>query len=220
MNPDHKPQKKLIFGTSGSGKSTLFRSLIQQGGYKYVYVFDWDLKVCRELGWTAAGSVEGLCHLQDTGQPVVFYPRKLFPILTEAFSFFCRFVLSQAEGRKGKKLLCADEIQQYVTPNFYAMAPAFSEICNYGRNEEIDLVLASQRVSCLPKDLLMQTTELYVFKLLDADTRGFEAVREIGIDPEAVKRLPYPLQHRKVGWIYRNCVTGRMETVTHAIDPA
>src|SRR5258708_6874548 len=104
MSSDHKPQKKLVFGCSGSGKSTKLKELIRAPGYERVYVYDFDGKISRELGWHAATGLAGLCQLQDARRPVVFYPEEMFSDLEEGWGFFCRFVLEQSKGFKGKKL--------------------------------------------------------------------------------------------------------------------
>lgn len=218
MNADHKPQKKLLFGCSGSGKSTLFHKLLQAGGYKWIYVFDWDLKVSRSLHWQAACTVNGLCRLQDAGKPVLFYPRQMFPDLEEAFAFFCRFVMAQVAGRNGKKLFGADELQQYTSPHFLSLPTAFKELLNYGRNEEVDLVLASQHIADLHSRVKSQSTEIYIFKHSDIDQSAFTQFARMGIDPEQVKALPHPSVSERVGWLYKHTLTGRTEIVTHAIN--
>jgi hypothetical protein len=218
VNPDHDPKKRLVFGCSGSGKSTKFRQLMNVGGYRWVYVFDWDLKYARSMGLQAAGSVKGLCELQDANKPVLFYPRHIFPDLEEGFAFFCRFILEQAKGRQGKKLVGCDELQECIPSNFSSLAPAVREIINYGRNEEIDFVFTAQNLMGLNSRLKAQTTEIYIFRHSDLDESGFKKFQQIGIDPEQVKRLPHPSVDGRVGWIYKHMFTGKTEFVTHGIN--
>lgn len=218
MNSDHKAVKRLIFGTSGSGKSTMFKTLVQSPGYKYRFVFDWDLKIATELGWQAAVDVRGLCRLLDAGRPVVFYPEEMFSDLEDAWGFFCRFVLDISKRLKGKKLLAGDEAQLYTTTNHAKFQASFLHLLNYGRNHEIDILLAAQRIDGLNKRVTGQLTEIYVFKHADTDNEAFEELRKIGIDPDQVKALHHPSVSGKVSWIYRHCLTGRQETITHAIS--
>jgi hypothetical protein len=218
MTGDHNPQKKLVFGCSGSGKSTMFRKLIMGSGWRYVYVFDWDLKLARNTGWKAAQSMEGLCRLQDAGRPVLFFPDpEQYATLKEAFAFFCNFVWHQIRRLRGKKVFGVDELQTLVSTNYQSFPPSFSRLLDYGRNHELDMVLAAQRIDGMSKIIRGQMTEVFCFKHSEFDVDAWQEMREIGIDPEAVKALPHATNDGRVGWIYKHGLTGRTETVTHEI---
>lgn len=218
MTSDHRPQKKLIFGCSGSGKSTMFHKLISAPGWPYRFVFDWDLKVSRALGWQAATSLRGLCQLLDAGRPVVFYPEAMFSSVVEGFAFFCRFVFAQVKLLPGKKVFGVDELQ-FCLPRHAASFPeSFLTLLDYGRNHGLDMVLAAQRLDKMNKAITGQTTEIFVFAHSEFDTEGLDELKAIGIDPEAVKALPHATIDGKVGWIYKHGLTGRTETVTHDIN--
>jgi hypothetical protein len=91
---------------------------------------------------------------------------------------------------------------------------------SYGRNFEIDLVLAAQSVTDLAYRARRQLTEIFVFKHADGDSQALDAISDYGIDPEEVQALPHALTQGRVGYIYRHCHTHRQETVCHAINGA
>ena len=196
----------------------MLHKLLQTPGYRHRFIFDWDLKIARSLNWVAASDVGGLSRLLDNNRPVVFFPGEMFADLDAAFSFFCRWCLMQAERLPGKFLVGGDESQEYITTNFWKFPQAVKELFNYGRNLEIDTAFAAQRITDMPSRIRGQMTEIYVFKHCDTDLASFDECRKIGIDPDAVKSLPHPTYDGKVGWIYRHCLIGKMERVTHEID--
>lgn len=220
VNPDHNPQKKLLYGCSGSGKSTLFRKLMLAGGYAFLYVFDWDLKFARATGFKAACTMEGCCQLQDMGRPVLFWPGKMFPDMKEGFAWWCRFVFLQSQDKKGKKLFGCDEVQECVPANWNALPESVSKIFNYGRNEEIDFCLTAQNLWGVNPGLKAQTTEIFIFKHADMNETSFKKFEPLGIDPNRVKALPFPPLDQRVGWIWKHCLTGEIEYVNHAINGA
>lgn len=221
MNYDHTTSKRLVFGMSGSGKTTLLLRLLADSPHKYKFCFDHKLEMSRKLGWLAATTVEGLCWQFDQRKPVVFYPGRMFPDdLDAGFDTFCRIVRALCQRVHGTKLFCADELQDFTDVQFTRLPASFRWMLNNGRMEEIDLLLAAQSLNDVNCRIRRQVTEIYIFKHSETDTTAFERFREVGIDPEQVKALPHPKIEQRVGWLYRNCLTGRSERVIHAINGA
>lgn len=216
MNYDHQTSKRLIFGMSGSGKTTLWLRLLEASPAKYKFVFDHKLEVARKLGWQAARTMEGLCTLFDQHKPVVFYPGD-WDDLDAAFSFFCQFTRNLSEIKNGVKLFAADELQDFTDVQFSRLPAPFRWMLNNGRMQELDLLLAAQSLNYVNSRIRFQCTELFIFK--HSETANFDMMREAGIDPEGVKALPHPKVDNKVGYIYRNALTGKTQRVIHALNP-
>lgn len=213
MNWDHSPSKRLIAGMSGSGKTTLLLRILRDSGHPWKFVYDPHLETARKLNWQAAGTMEGLCQLFDAKRPVVFYPGRLFPSDCEAgLDFFCQFVMAQAKRREGPKLLAIDELQECTSQNWQSLPDSFKAVLNVGRREEIDLIMSAQSVNDVNAKVRRQVTEVYIFKQSETDFAAMDALGKMGIAPETVNALPHPSQGR-VGWIYRNLLTGQTSTV-------
>ncbi len=214
LNYDHTSSKRLIFGMSGSGKTTLFLQLLQSSPARWKFVFDPEQEASRKLGWQAAKTVEGLCKLFDDGKPVVFWPGEMFESdYAKGFEFFCQFTLNLAKTKDGKKLLAADEIQQFTELHLTGLPPALLAGLNIGRREELDFLIAAQGINDVHSRIRKQATELYVFKVADTDNTALQNLAGLGLSKEELTTLPYPRTDGKVGWIYRNCLTGQKTRV-------
>lgn len=199
---------------SGSGKTTLFLELLKSSPARWKFVFDPDFEAARKLGWTAAASVEGLCKLFDSGKPIVYWPGKMFEDDYEkAFEFFCQFTLNLAKTRDGKKLLAVDELQEVTELHVAGLPKPLRSSLNVGRREELDLLMAAQGIDDIHTRIRKQATEIYIFKVADMDDNAKKRLRKMGVSEEELTGLPYPATDHKVGWLYRNQLTGQKQRV-------
>lgn len=216
MNFDHESDKRAVVGMTGSGKTTLLLSIAEKSPHAWKFVFDPELEAARKLGWQAASTMEGLCRLFDNRRPVVFYPWDMFPDEAEqGLEFFCRFVMVQARRKQGPKLLVIDELQESCSAHWAAMPPALKKICNTGRREEIDLLLGAQSLNDLNGKVRRQLREIYVFKQAGIDFAALKALAKLNISAEQIQSLPMPKADKRVGWIWKNCLTGESRLVQH-----
>jgi hypothetical protein len=208
MNYDHKPRKKLIIGCSGSGKTTLFLEQLRSSPAKYKFVFDPEMEAARKLGWKAASTVEGLCRQFDSGQPIVFWPGRMFEYeLEKGFAFFCQFAWNLCKMVDGTKLLAADEVQDFMPLHLTGIPSALRAGLNRGRREELDFLLAAQGINDVHSRIRKQATELFIFTIALTDDTAAKALRKMGISEDELTNLPHPAVHGRVGWIYLNALT-------------
>jgi hypothetical protein len=118
---------------------------------------------------------------------VIFNPHRMFPGDTKsAFEWCCQWVYDVSILGPGKKLFLVDEIWQWQSNQMIPKPLAL--IAQAGREENIELVCATQLPHKVNASIIGMSTELVCFRL---DERlALDCVKGLGADPDAVQNLP------------------------------
>jgi len=118
---------------------------------------------------------------------VVFNPHRMFPGETRAaFAFFCQWTYDASRRGPGKKLFLADEIWQWQT-NFQ-IPHELALVVQTGREENLELVCATQLPHRLNASITGGATELVTFRL--QERLALECVEALGADRVETAGLP------------------------------
>lgn len=118
---------------------------------------------------------------------VVFNPHRMFPgDVKAAFRFFCHWVYQASRRGEGKKVLLVDELWQFCTAD--AIPRELALVSQAGREENIELLTATQRPELVNASITGACTELVCFKLSEPD--GLRCVGKLGATREEIAALP------------------------------
>ena len=137
---------------------------------------------------------------------VIFNPHRMFPGNTKAaFRWWCKWVYDVCVRGPGKKRVLIDEVWQWQTNQ--QIPPELALIAQTGREENIELVLATQLPHRINAAIIGQSTEVVCFR---TDERlALETIADLGVAPEKVQGLPlgsYVAYNR----LSRACLAGRV----------
>lgn len=207
----HSASCILITGKKGTGKSTKQIELVKRFKGR-IFIFDHKLEFAHKLGWRAQTDFEQMKQATAQGQPVLFYPARLYPLdRREAFDTFCRWVFEVSLVLPGKKLLVVDEVQEWTDVWQTGIGDGFQLVLNDGRLRGIDLLLISQIPNDVNKKIRAQITEVYCFKHTDGLILKWLSTDPFCLDPGEVSSLRKP-----GGWVYRNVDTDELKRNDHA----
>ncbi len=117
----------------------------------------------------------------------IFNPHRMFPGDTKtAFRYFCEWVYNASRRGPGKKLFLVDEVWQWQ--DNMSIPKELALVVQTGREENIELVCATQLPHKVNAAITGQSTELVCFRL--GEPLALARVRELGGDPDAVESLP------------------------------
>jgi hypothetical protein len=191
MNFDHPANRVLITGMTGSGKTTFWLRRLVSHRARFKFVFDPMRETSRKLGWPVCIDEPGLVNALAANRPVCFDSSRLFPgDRRQGFAFFSRWVFNVAKVMRGVKLFACDEFQSVQKQGDTGLPQGFKEITDEGRREEIDTLLAAQRLNEVNDDVRAGLTEIVTFR--HCDPLALRWLAERGFDPAAVSKLPSP----------------------------
>ena len=180
------PANTTIVGMTGSGKSTFAYSYLLNAPAACRFVFDDLGRAATRLRITPSTTAVELEKALAT-QWVIFNPHRMFPgEVKQAFRWFCQWVYDCSRRGPGKKLFLVDEIWQHQD-NF--QVPKELALCvQTGREENLELVSATQLPHKIHASLIGQSTELVCFRL--QERLALDCINDLGADRDAVARLP------------------------------
>lgn len=192
------PAQTLIVGMTGSGKSTFAYRYLLNAPAACRFIFDDLGRAATRLGiapvFTAAE-----CEAALASQWVIFNPHRMFPGDTKAaFRWFCSWVYDCAQRGPGKKLLLVDEVWQWQ--NNLEIPRELALAVQTGREENLELVSATQLPHKINASITGQSTELVCFRL--GEPLALARVRDLGANVEEVSALPLGQ------WVSYNRLTG------------
>jgi len=199
MNWDHPLNRHLVTGMSRSGKTSLAIHLAKNWDHyapkhperrktRWIYAFDPDREFSRKCGWTVAINREEIIRLASQFRPVCFDPIPMFGEKTKAaLEWFCAHVLRDSRKVNYTKLLIVDEIWKHTGKS---LQPALQAIMHEGARQEIDSLIISQQLNKTNSDLRAQTSDLWAFRQVDANTVKW--LKEDGFSPDAIRTLDHP----------------------------
>lgn len=192
--------KKLYVGCSGSGKTTLFFQHASREKARVKFWYDHKaMEFSQRFGLKPLFEADELMEQTIKGGNVCFVPSRMFPGKPdEGFAFFCDFVFSVSEQFKGRKLLCADELQRLVGTN--SKPDTLLTLCDVGRTYQIDCFFIASSANTIHNLVRHQITEVFAFR--QGTKNAVEWLEEKGFDPEKLQTL------KNGEWLQRNLDTG------------
>ena len=109
---------------------------------------------------------------------VICNPWRMFDDKKAAFRFFCQWAYNASRRGPGKKLLLVDELWQFCTDE--SIPKELQLVSNAGREENLELVTATQQPELINPSITGAATELVCFKLQQPDGR---VVSKLGGEP-------------------------------------
>jgi hypothetical protein len=205
----------VVVGCSGSGKSTFAIRYLLNGKFSVRFIFDprgeyavrFKRRPCRVAAELRAAISTGY---------VIFDPHTLFPGEPQrAFEMFCDWSWTMSEKISGQKILFADEVWKFCSPNL--IPKALSQIIQDGRKSGIGLLATTQRPNRLNEAIIGEATELVSFRLVGDNATDYLRKNcpefpidggkdEIGIIQPGVTQLPllhYIAQNLESGGLAR-----------------
>ena len=160
----------VVAGCSGSGKSTLANLILLNSPFTVRFVFDPSGEYAERFGIRAVTTPAELRAAIETGW-VIYDPRFLFPgsdiATTEAsqlaFEKFCEFVWVVSRQIRGQKILMADEIWKFCSPNY--IPTGLMAIIQNGRKNGIGLLATTQKPNKMNETIIGEATEFIGFRL-------------------------------------------------------
>lgn len=180
------PANTLIVGMTGCGKSTFAYRYLVNSNAACCFIFD-DLGRAATRLKIAPVFFEKQCEGALATRWVLFNPHRMFPGATkDGFRWFCQWVYSASRRGAGKKLFLVDEVWQWQSN--MEMPRELALCVQTGREENLELVCATQLPHKVNASVTGQATELVCFRL--NEPLALNRVRELGAEAEIVKNLP------------------------------
>ena len=188
----------ICAGVSGTGKSTFGLRYLANADLTVRYLFDPDpgefnpdvgefadrlrLAPARDVYELSLGLCQGW---------VIFDPHTLFPgRIEEAFNWFCDWAWQTSATIPGNKVMVADEIWNYCTPQ--GIPYELKTIVQSGRKRRLHLMVNGQEPNRLNGTILNGVSEFVCFRL--QSPAALDLVKKTyGFDAEEVSNLQ-PLQ--------------------------
>jgi hypothetical protein len=180
------PANTVIVGMTGSGKTTFALRYLLNAPAACRFIFDDLGRAATRLRIRPAYTALEVENALAT-RWVVFNPHRMFPGDTKsAFRWFCQWVYDVSRRGQGKKLLLVDEVWQHQ--DNMQLPRELALVVQTGREENIELVCATQLPHKINASITGQSTELVCFRV---DERlALQCVRDLKTDPDAVQALP------------------------------
>jgi len=180
------PANTVIVGMTGSGKTTFALRYLLNSPAACRFIFDDLGRAATRLRIRPAFTAIEVENALAT-RWVVFNPHRMFPGDTKsAFRWFCHWVCGASGRGLGKKLLLMDEVWQWQDN---MQLPRELALCvQTGREENLELVCATQLPHKVNASITGQSTELVCFRL--SEPLALSRVAELGADRGAVSALP------------------------------
>ncbi len=154
----------IVVGCSGSGKSSYTIRYLANGKFNCRFIFDPSGEYAEKFKRRACTTANELRASIATGW-VIFDPHTLFPGTPEkAFEMFCEWAWTMSAGFSGQKILFADEVWKFCSPNL--VPKPLAQIVQDGRKKGIGLIATTQRPNRLNESLIAEATELVGFRLV------------------------------------------------------
>jgi hypothetical protein len=180
------PANTVIVGMTGSGKTTFALRYLLNAPAACRFIFDDLGRAATRLRIRPAYTALEVENALAT-RWVVFNPHRMFPGDTKsAFRWFCQWVYDVSRRGQGKKLLLVDEVWQHQ--DNMQLPRELALVVQTGREENIELVCATQLPHKINASITGQSTELVCFRV---DERlALQCVRDLKADADAVQALP------------------------------
>jgi len=150
-------------GCSNSGKSTFAIRYLLNEKFTCRFIFDPSGEYADKFQQRACSTAAELRAAVATGW-VVFDPHTVFPGDPQrAFEMFCEWSWTVSGSLRGQKILFADEVWKFCSPN--KIPKPLAQIIQDGRKKGIGLIATTQRPNRLNESIIAEATELVGFQL-------------------------------------------------------
>lgn len=214
-----EPANTLVTGMTGSGKTSFcIRLLLNRPDVACRFIFDDLGRAATRLKVNPAYTAREMEEALATGW-VIFNPHRMFgpgwkrnpdrpdiktPVKA-GFCFFCEWVYNACCRGPGKKLVHIDEVWQWQDGR---SIPVELAMCaQTGREEGIELLLATQRPHKVNDAIVGACTELVCFRL--DEPKALDCIEELGGQRELIPNLPLG-QFVAYNRLTRGRTTGKM----------
>lgn len=180
------PANTLIVGMTGSGKSTFALNYLRAANVACRFIFDDLGRAATRLKVTPSYTAREV-EIALGKRWVVFNPHRMFPGDTKnAFRWFCDWTYRTSCRGPGKKLFLVDELWQWCSPT--EMPKELALVVQTGREENLELVTATQLPHKVNASITGQSTELVCFRL--SEPLALNRVKELGAAPDVCAAAP------------------------------
>jgi hypothetical protein len=171
---------------TGSGKTTFALRYLCNAPAAARFVFDDLGRAATRLKLAPAHTAAEL-ESALARRWVIFNPHRMFPGDTRAgFRFFCHWAYHASRRGPGKKVLLVDELWQFCSAD--AIPRELALVSQTGREENMELLTATQRPDLVNPSITGACTELVCFRL--SEPNALRCVAGLGADRQAVAALP------------------------------
>lgn len=167
----------VVAGCSGSGKSTVAICWLNNAPLTCRFIFDPRGEYVTRFQRRACTTAAELNAAIVTGW-VIFDPHTIFPgDEITAFTMFCEWSWTMSKNLPGQKVVFADEIWKYCSPN--KIPKELAAIVQDGRKNGVGLLATTQRPNRMNEAIIGEATEIISFQLtgsnkLDYLERNFD----------------------------------------------
>jgi hypothetical protein len=160
----------VVAGCSGSGKSTVANLILLNTDFSCRFVYDPSGEYAERFGMRPCRTAAEVEASIPTGW-VIYDPTFYFPgsdiagteAAEKSFNAFCEAVWVKSRGLRGQKILLADEIWKFCSPNF--MPVPLMAIIQNGRKHGIGLLATTQKPNKMNETIIGEATEFISFRL-------------------------------------------------------
>lgn len=202
------PSLIVICGMTGSGKTSFgIKYLLNEPAAVYL-VFDWNDRIGPRLPFRVTHTENDLRAAVES-RWVIFNPKRMFPgaafdkkIGRDALRYFAKFSREVAKLGPGKKIFYVPELWMFCTED--SIPPELALLCQDGRQDEVEVIVDTQRPELINESVMGACTELVCFRLAGLD--ALRAVGNYGMDKAKVEKLP--IGYPRARFIALNRLTG------------
>lgn len=194
----------LILGMPGSGKTTFAIRYLLNAPAACRFVFDWNDRFAPRLGLRPCYTAEDLERALPS-RWVIFNPSRMFPgamfdkkVGTQALKYFAAWVRAVSKRGPGKKFFACAEVWNFCTED--SIPTELAMLAQDGRQDQVELVLDTQRPEKLNPSLIGACTELVCFRL--ASGAALKAAAAMDAEPGVVESLPLGsfVSYNRLAW--------------------
>lgn len=151
-----------------------------------ILVYDWQGgEQARRLGAKLATSREGMGKLIDSGERICCYDAEAGEgkqgVQGDGFEWFCEMSFEIGGDIPGRKLVCADELQD-LGVDAYNIPDSLNALLTRGRRREIDTAFAASAANGIHGDGRNQVSEFYCFRCVDENALKYPKSLKMDVD--------------------------------------
>ena len=203
-----EPSLTAICGMTGSGKTTFGIKYLLNAPAAVYLIFDFNERIGPRLPFPSCYT-ENELGAAIPSRWVIFNPKRMFPGAafdkkqgTAALRYFAKFAREVAKSGRGKKFFYVPELWMFCNDD--SIPTELALLCQDGRQDEVEVVIDTQRPELINGSIMGACTELICFRLQELD--ALRTIGKYGMDKDAVSKLP--IGHPNARYIALNRLSG------------